>query len=88
MTDVPSLKRHADLVERMSRAVGLDFEEEILRGNLQIDTLGDAVLRCSGCANTGACNHWLTAQDSTVEAPPDYCRNKDVFLALKNGRRV
>ncbi|RKF16426.1 hypothetical protein D6850_02400 [Roseovarius spongiae] len=88
MTDVPNLRRHANLVDRMSRAVGLDLEEEILRGNLQIESLGDAVLCCGGCANVESCARWLAERDDPAGSAPDYCRNKALFSALKKGRRV
>lgn len=82
------LKTHADLVDRMSRALEIDLEEEIMRGKLQIETLGDAVLSCTGCANPGACRQWLDTQAQPADASPGYCRNADMFGALKAGRRV
>jgi len=88
MADTQTLRKHADLVDRMSQTLGLDLEESIMRGQLQIETLGDAVLSCSGCANPGACSRWLTAQEGVANDTPDYCRNGDVFDALKSGKRI
>ncbi|MDX1784888.1 MAG: DUF6455 family protein [Roseovarius sp.] len=88
MTNPKTLRRHAELVDRMSRVVGLDLEEELMRGQMQIDTLGDAVLRCTGCSNAHGCDHWLAAQEGEADAPPEYCRNTEIFEALKAGKRV
>lgn len=78
-----TLKRHAALVDRMATAQGIDLEEQVLRGNLSIGELEDAVLRCTGCTDPGACDHWLAAQESPADAAPDYCRNAHVFRELK-----
>lgn len=88
MTNPKTLKRHAALVDRMSRTLGLDLEEEMMRGQMQIDALGDAVLRCTGCANADECDRWMTQQKAGAEAPPDYCRNAEIFAALKAHRRT
>ncbi|MEB8388101.1 DUF6455 family protein [Rhodobacteraceae bacterium KMM 6894] len=88
MSDPQTLREHAALVDRMSGAAGVDLEEMILRGQLQIDTLGDAVLACTGCANPEGCRHWLDRQERTgdvAETSPGFCRNTDLFRALKQG---
>jgi hypothetical protein len=80
-----TLKRHAALVDRMAEARGVDLEEQILRGNLRISELEDAVLRCTGCDNPDGCERWLAQveQDgTTVAQTPPQCRNADVFSAL------
>ena len=77
------LKRHAGLVDNMANAVGVDLQEQMLRGNLTISELDDAVLRCTGCSKPDACEHWLAGQSQTADVPPGYCRNADVFAALK-----
>lgn len=86
MPNTTQLRRHADLVDRMADTVGVDLEEMILRAQLQISTLGDAVLSCTGCTAPGACKKWLAAQESVVERAPDYCRNGDLFETLKSGK--
>lgn len=81
-------KRHADLVDRMANALGLDLEEKIMEGKLEIDTLGDAVLRCTGCTDPGACEHWMETVDGVVAEAPGMCRNADLFELLKQGKHV
>lgn len=88
MANPQTLREHAALVDRMSDAVGVDLEEMILRGQLQTDTLGDAVLGCTGCANPSGCGHWLDRQERTGEiaqTTPGFCRNTDLFDLLKHG---
>lgn len=80
-------KRHADLVDRMANAIGIDLEEKIMRGKLQIDTLGEAVLRCTGCADPCGCEQWLAAQVEVAAEAPAGCRNAELFDGLKRGGR-
>ncbi|MDJ0823584.1 MAG: DUF6455 family protein [Paracoccaceae bacterium] len=77
------LKRHAGLVDDMADAVGVDLQEQMLRGDLSISELDDAVMRCTGCSNPDDCESWLASQTGAVDTPPAYCRNADVFAALK-----
>ena len=81
-------RRHADLVDRMANTLGVDLEEKIFEGQLQIDTLGDAVLQCTGCRNPEGCERWLAEQKGTADEAPGMCRNADLFDLLKEGRRV
>lgn len=76
------LKRHAALVDRMAGALGLDLEEQALRGRLSIDELTDAVLRCTGCSDPAYCSGWLERTAKAV-APPGYCRNRELFAGLR-----
>ena len=78
-----TLKRHAHLVDEMATAQGLDLEEQILRGNLSIPELDDAVLRCTGCSQPCACEAWLAGREAPVVAPPAYCRNTRMFDMLR-----
>ena len=80
--------RHAALVDRMARTLGLDLEEKIMEGKLEIDTLGDAVLKCTGCTDPDGCEHWLDAQEDTAAEAPGICRNRDLFKLLKQGKHV
>ena len=81
-------KRHADLVDRMATTLGLDLEEKIMEGKLQIDSLGDVVLRCTGCTDPEGCEAWLDAQGGDAPEAPGMCRNADLFEMLKKGKRV
>jgi len=81
-----TFKRHAGLVDRMANALGLDLEEKALRGDLPVDEIGDAVLRCTGCTNPDACESWLGAHaDGGASEPPGYCRNATLFAELARG---
>jgi hypothetical protein len=81
-----TLRRHADLVDRMARHLGADLEEAVLRGRLAPDELPDMVLRCAGCARPGDCAAMLEAaavaarpDDMAAPTPPYYCRNAGIF---------
>ena len=79
-----TLRRHADLVDRMADALGVDLEEAVMRGALNPDALPDMVLRCSACTKPEQCEGWLarTPAPAGPEAAPDYCRNAEVFDVL------
>lgn len=87
MQSSSTLKRHADLVDRMASAQGIDLEAEMMAGKIRPEGLSDAVLACTGCANPQECAHWL-AQNERAESTPDYCRNADLFTLLKTGKHV
>ncbi|MGX0879264.1 hypothetical protein ACSSV4_003973 [Roseovarius sp. MBR-154] len=87
MQSTTTLKRHADLVDRMANTQGIDLEERMMAGKIRPDDLSDAVLACTGCANPGACEHWL-AEHETATSTPDYCRNADLFGWLKLGKHA
>lgn len=82
MLNRKTLKRHADLLDRMAGQVGLDLEEEVYRGRMQFDEIADAVLRCTGCSNPDHCAGWLDTAEAR-EDPPGYCRNASLFRSLK-----
>ncbi len=77
-----TLKRHAALVDGMAQAQGIDLEEQIMRGNLTISELEDAVLRCTGCTSPDICAHRLATRDGPTPDTPDFCRNADLFRTL------
>ncbi|WP_147108033.1 DUF6455 family protein [Tateyamaria sp. syn59] len=81
MTDA-RLKTHADLVDRMASARGVDLEEAALRAHLTPGDISDLVLNCVGCTKPDTCAQWLTAQQGTVSETPGYCRNADAFAEL------
>ncbi len=88
MTNQMTLRRHAELVDRMATTLGLDLEELAMAGQLRIDTVGDVVLACTGCSNPNGCDRWMALQEGTVSDPPQICRNKDMFADLKAGKPV
>lgn len=81
------LKRHAELVDRMANARGIDLEEAAMRAHLAPNDLADMVLRCAGCSNTDGCEKWLSNQVGAVSETPSYCRNAKQFadLAVRSG---
>ena len=76
-----TLKRHADLVDRMATSQGVDLEREIIEGHLTPGALDDAVLACKDCTAPGACAHWLDSHEAG-ETAPDYCRNAALLSEL------
>ena len=76
------LKTHADLVDRMATARGVDLQEAALRGDLSPDDISDLVLRCVGCTKPDTCAAWLSMQRGAVSETPGFCRNADQFAAL------
>lgn len=83
MLSQATLKRHAGLVDRMATRVGIDLEDAALRGEISISEIDDAVLRCTGCTQADTCAHLLDSPAAQDAAAPDYCRNGEVFAALK-----
>ncbi len=84
MSTLARMDRHADLVNRMSKAVGADLGAAIWAGNLRAEALRDAVLRCAGCDHAEECRHWLDDRAAAPGpvAPPAYCRNRALLSAL------
>ena len=76
------LKRHAKLVDQMAETLGIDLEEAALRGDVAIDEISDAVLRCTACSNPDHCEGWLAGHDK-ADSTPGYCRNADLMDRLK-----
>lgn len=83
-----TLKAHADLVDRMANTVGVDLEQAMMEGRMTMDQLGDAVLACTGCSAPDTCQKWLALQIDPVETAPDYCRNRDTFSRLVQGKHA
>jgi hypothetical protein len=83
-----TLKVHADLVDRMANAVGVDLEEAMMEGRMTMDQLGEAVLACTGCSAPETCQKWLAQQSEVVDAAPGYCRNGDTFSRLLEGKHA
>jgi len=75
-------------VDRMSNTVGVDLEQAMMEGRMTVDQLGDAVLSCTGCSQPDTCARWLAQQSATADAAPDYCRNRDMFRRLNDGKHA
>lgn len=89
-----TLRRHAALVDRMAKTLGVDLEEAVMRGQMAPGALPDLVLRCTSCANPDGCEAWLDKQReaSAAEASrpttraattPYFCRNAGTFDVLE-----
>ncbi|TMV09787.1 hypothetical protein FGK63_01585 [Ruegeria sediminis] len=81
MTDRDTLRRHADLVDRMASTLGIDLQETAISGNVSSDEISDAVLRCTDCPNPDNCASYL-ARVHHSGLTPEYCRNQDLFARL------
>lgn len=88
MAEGLTIRRHAALLDRMAHMPGLDLAGQVMRGLLDIDTWGEAVLRSVGCADPGGCEAWLQARTRIASDPRARCRNADLFALQKQGRRV
>lgn len=78
-----TLREHTKLVDQMATALGVDLEEQVFRGNTDMDDIGEAVLKCTGCTQTEDCKHWLASRTAPAMRTPSYCRNSEMFQALK-----
>lgn len=78
-----TLRDHAKLVDQMATTLGVDLEEQVFRGNTDMDEITNAVLKCTGCAQTDDCRHWLASRTETAVRSPSYCRNSEMFQTLK-----
>ncbi len=83
MTENNTLRRHARLVDTMAETLGVDLEEQALRGNVSVDQISDAVLSCTACTQPDTCEHWLATRQGIEATAPGYCRNADLLQALK-----
>ncbi|SDW69080.1 hypothetical protein SAMN05444358_1011514 [Ruegeria halocynthiae] len=81
MSDRKTLRRHADLLDRMATTLGVDLQEVAIGGTLRFDEISDAVLRCTECPNPGHCETYL-AQNSATPKAPEYCRNHELLSRL------
>ncbi|MGV6805703.1 MAG: DUF6455 family protein [Ruegeria sp.] len=81
MSSRESLRKHADLVDRMATSLGVDLQEEAIAGVISVDEITDAVLRCTDCPNPDHCVNAL-ANQAVGGKPPEYCRNQDLLKKL------
>ena len=82
MTERATLKRHADLVDRMATKLGIDLQEATLSGDIDMYELAGAVVRCSNCDSPDSCERWLDEQ-SSADAPPEFCGNAEILNRLR-----
>lgn len=73
--------RHEALMTRMAATLGADLHDAELRGDLPPEMRNDMLSACLGCAEPGACAHWLATHAEADEAP-EYCRNRDTLHGL------
>lgn len=82
MTDNTTLRRHRKLVHAMAEANGVDLDEAMFEGRIDPETLEEAVLSCTACAEADTCEGCL-ADSPKLDHAPDYCRNGALFEELK-----
>lgn len=74
-------QRHEALMTRMATTLGADLDDAELRGDLPPEMRDDMLSACTGCADPGACTHWLE-EHAQAETAPEYCRNRDILRDL------
>ena len=77
------IKRHAALLDQMAETLGLDLQETAIHGDLRIDEISEAVLRCASCAEPDKCTAWQQDHADGAEVTPDYCRNAALLQRLR-----
>jgi len=77
------IAHHSDLMTRMSETVGADLGEAIAEGRIDAEMLRAATISCAGCDEAAECPSWLDDHAAGAEAPPDYCRNRNLMMALQ-----
>ncbi|WP_170758457.1 DUF6455 family protein [Ruegeria lacuscaerulensis] len=76
-----TLKHHAALVDQMATKLGVDLESAALSGDISIDQISDAVIRCTDCPNPGHCQNFLN-HPQPASRTPEYCRNQEMLSKL------
>ena len=61
MQDTVKLKRHAALFDNMGSAIGLDLQKQAIGGDLPIEEISEAVLRCVACSRPDHCAKLLAS---------------------------
>ena len=74
---------HAELVEKMAEALGLDLTEKMMAGNWTPEDMRATVSRCLGCTDPAHCKDWLDDHEAGAGETPGYCRNKDLLEAMR-----
>lgn len=81
MPNQEALKHHARLVDEMATKLGVDLQQSAIDGDVSVDEISEAVLRCLGCANPMHCEGFLS-QHAEVDRTPEYCRNQELLKKL------
>ncbi|MDO6726056.1 DUF6455 family protein [Cognatishimia sp. 1_MG-2023] len=81
MPDRETLQKHVYLFDTMSEKLGHDMQQHTLDGDVSIDALTNAVVRCSQCGHADDCAAKLNAARN-LSQPPAYCQNKALFKTL------
>ena len=82
------LKRHAALLDEMAKTLGIDLQEAAIRGDLRIDDISEAVLRCTGCPDPQHCSHWMQGHIEGATVTPDYCSNAALLQQLRQASEI
>ena len=83
MAVISNALRHPDQLPKMSKTLGVDFEQAISTGKLTNIQLHDIAFRCSDCREKNACDTWLAAHHEGSTEAPEYCLNKDMLEGLR-----
>jgi hypothetical protein len=83
MFGLMKLDAHANLMKEMGAAVGADLGDAVAAGRLSAPDLRNALLRCTGCADVGACEDWLNDHPRGSDHAPGFCRNRELFDRLQ-----
>ena len=74
--------RHSLLMGRMAETLGIDLEENAMRGRFDDFEHQRAIARCTGCEGGADCPHWLDTHRGGAGNAPAYCRNAGLFATL------
>ena len=87
MYGIEKIGERFDLMRRMADTLDVSVMGAVADGRLGAMDLRTAVLNCTACDHSGACESWLAAhRDSGADAPPPFCRNEDLMLELARDR--
>lgn len=81
MPNRETLRLHAGLFDRMATKLGVDLESAAIDGDVSIDQISDAVIRCTDCPNPAYCQAFLDHSE-VAQRTPEYCRNQDLLRKL------
>jgi len=81
MPNRETLKRHAGLVDQMATKLGVDLENAAIDGQISIDQISDAVIKCTDCPNPCHCQSFLD-HPYPASRTPEYCRNQELLSTL------
>ncbi|SMY08642.1 DUF6455 family protein [Flavimaricola marinus] len=83
MTPLGTPRTHFFLTSGAAKLTGVDLVAAFREGRLTQAEWSDAVTRCRGCAEPGACAIWLRGPEPETDLP-GYCRNAALFDALRD----